>query len=100
MKINYMKKAIDILMDKNLQNYCDQILIIIAKDNPSVLVKAFKKINPETLDETLIRMIKNNETLIPCIKYLRSKTNTGLKEAKDYIILLAEKNNLTIFRPL
>lgn len=98
MKTNYMKESIDILNELNLNLIWKEILIEIAKSNPSALVKARWKIAESPVDIEIKRMLKNKTPIIPCIKFLRENKNMGLKEAKKYIENLAAKNNLKIYR--
>jgi ribosomal protein L7/L12 len=76
--MDYHKEAIDILeIHRGLR---DQLIIQIAKDRPSAIVKAFKAIHVAPWVNNVKPLLPENK--IQAIKLCKELTGMGLKEAK------------------
>ena len=85
--MNYQKQAIDIITSRDFCDYDRQnILVEIVKSNPSVLVKACRKldISASSWEQEAIDMYRSGNR-VTAIKFCREKTGLGLKEAKDAV---------------
>lgn len=101
--VNYYKEAINVLAvtranpDKTVLLE-RTLLMVIAKSNPSVLVKASERAKiTHTVDprrELAIQLIEQSANKIQCIKNFRSETGEGLKETKTYIEKVQKEEGL------
>ena len=84
--MNYYAKAVSILENAN-ETVTRQLLVKIAQQRPGAIVHAYSGIDREkTIDEQLLEYIEaNSDQKIKCIKFCRSLTNEGLREAKKHV---------------
>ena len=84
--MNYYAEAISILEDLD-EVVIRQLLVKIAQQRPGAVVRAYRKIGREkTIDEQLAEYIKSHpDQKIKCIKFCRSLTGEGIREAKEHV---------------
>jgi len=85
--MKYIKQAIDIISNRDLtERDMYNILTEIVKSNPSVLVKAHRRLAIVTSSwkQEVIDMCRSGNK-IAAIKRCREKTGLGLRDAKDTV---------------
>jgi hypothetical protein len=83
MKNEAYKKAIEIIYRKDYN--AEAVCLKLAQERPDVFCLCIQEtLKTTTYKEEIIAIIKAGRGLIPAIKFYREKTQTGLKEAKDY----------------
>ena len=88
MAVNWYARAIDVLAQDCNDCDSDQIVLEIAKRNPSVLVRAIEAICQREREESEPRWEKFGELvrqgqMVRAVKLHREKTGSTLKEAKE-----------------
>ena len=79
--MNLNHEIIDILTDEFLD--FRGIVIALAKRNPEILYAIVKGDDQENFEDYIYNTYKNDK--VRGVKYIREKTNMGLKEAVDYL---------------
>ena len=79
-EVEIRSKIIDVLL--NPSNDWRNIVIAIAKKHPEIVIEAGESITESDLPELDAFILRGEK--IQAIKYLRSKRNIGLKEAKEF----------------
>lgn len=82
----------DIFVSRITEDEVQDIVLKIAEQNPSALVKARKSLlgQKPSLRKVMIDFLKNSHK-IQAIKAYREATGLGLKEAKDFVDELESK---------
>jgi ribosomal protein L7/L12 len=89
--MNYYSKAIDVLSKTTDNLVIKELLFEVAKINPATLCKAYDSLHkieePRWIKQAKIFYPGEGGTssLIEAIKLIRSKTDCGLIEAKDFV---------------
>ena len=86
MKMNYYAEALVILEGAD-EVVTRKLLVKIAQQRPGVVIRAYNGIaRKKTVDEQILKYIKANPNQkINCIKFCRSISNEGLREAKAHV---------------
>jgi len=84
--MNYYQRAIRVISDARTNQEAYDLLVEIAIMQPSLIIKADEKRKVRTVPEWVAEysdFIKR-EQYIGAIKFLRTQTGTGLKNAKEF----------------
>lgn len=80
--MNYYSRAIEILTKHD--NLAKDILIEIAKSNPSAIIKGYNSLNHPNWQDEVLPILRSGQK-INAIKRCRELTGMGLKEAKQAV---------------
>ena len=89
--MNYYERVIEILEKTSIEER-NKMFLVIAKENPSIVVRAYDKIQHTGWGSVCIEVF-NSIGKIEAIKKCRQLTGMGLKEAKEAIEKLVESEN-------